>query len=277
MRGLSRRVVIAGAVVVASLLPAPLLAQTKTKPIDVIAKPAPPQEPRNQVTFNYEYENFNKDFTPWDWYSFEYGHRFDWGTLIGRVNQAHRYDLNDTQYEADAYVNLWKGAYLYLNFGVTSDDDFLPQRRYGAEIFFSLPKNFEMSGGMRRLEFENVDVNIFTGSVGYYSGNYYYAARPWVAVQPDDTSVSLSLLMRRYFATRNDYWTITVTGGGAADAGLTAEELLLSNQYTLTFEWQNEFARNWIFRAKAGGEIRDYDNGVDREGWIVGAGITRLF
>jgi hypothetical protein len=68
----------------------PASAQTKTHPIDVLAKPAAPQEPRSQIGVNYEYENFDKDLTPWNWVSLEYSHRFDWGASTGRTASTRR-------------------------------------------------------------------------------------------------------------------------------------------------------------------------------------------
>jgi len=257
-------------------LSSPATAQTKTRPIDVLAKPAPPEEPRNRIGVDYEYENFNRDLTPWNWVSLEYSHRFDWGSLIGRVNWAHRFDESAEQYEVDAYPKLTAHTYLYLNFGV-APDSFFPEQRYGAEIFWNFKTHWEASGGLRRLEFEDKTVHIFTGSVGYYTGNYYYSARPWISNRPGDTAVSLSFLMRRYFATRNDYWTIRVGGGQGADSDITADELILSNHGGVTFEWQKMFRPLWIVSAKAGAETREFENGNDRQSWIVGAGLKRLF
>jgi len=258
------------------LLPGSAIAQTRTRPIDVIAKPAPPEEPRNRISADYNYENFNQDFTPWHWFSVEYGHRFDWGSLIGRVNWARRFDNSAFQYEVDAYPKLTKKTYLYLNFGV-AQESYFPDRRYGAEIFFSLPKSFEASGGLRRLEFDDKTVHILTGTVGYYHGNYYYVARPWISNKPGETSTSLSLMMRRYFETRHDYWTLRLSGGQGSESDETLDELIQDTHYGLTFEWQKMFRPLWIIEAKTGVESREYETGTQRQGWLVGVGISRLF
>jgi YaiO family outer membrane protein len=176
----------------------------------------------------------------------------------------------------DAYPKLGKKSYLYLNFGV-AEESFFPTRRYGAEIFFTLPKHFEASGGLRRLEFDDHVVHILTGSVGYYKGNYYYAARPYITNKPGDTGVSLSLMMRRYFATRYDYWTVRVSGGQGSDTDQTIDELILSNHYAATFEWQHLLSKVWIFEARTGLERREYETGTTRDGWLVGVGLSRLF
>ncbi len=215
-RGRRLKCRIGGILIALALSTLPLFAQTKTRPVDVIAKPAAPGEPLNKIWLNYEYQHFNQGFSAWDWWSLEYSHRFDWGALVGRVNWADRYDQTALQYEVDAYPHLWKGAYLYLNYGVAEQDTFFPSRRYGAEIYWTLPKQFEASVGVRRLEYSVSDVWLYTGSIGWYRGNWYMAFRPWVSNKPGDTSVSASFMARRYLATKDDYWTVRVGGGSRA-------------------------------------------------------------
>ena len=263
--------------VAAAPLASPASAQTKTRPIDVVAKPAEPEEPRNKIELNYEYENFNDSLSDWNWLSLEYLHRFDWGPLIGRVNWADRFDQNATQYEVDAYPKLWKGAYLYLNYGVAEKDTFLPDRRYGAELFWALPKQFEASVGFRRLEFDPRYVNLYTGSIGWYRGNWYFSVRPWVSNKPGETSLSGSFMMRRYYATRYDHFTLRVGGGQASDFDQSIEGLILSNQWSVVGEWQKQFRPLWIVKGKAGYRSQDFDTGTSRQSWLVGAGIARLF
>ena len=255
----------------------PAAAQTRTRPVDVLVKPAGPEDPRNKIEMNYEYQNFNDTMADWNWLSLEYLHRFEWGSLIGRVNWADRFDEHAFQYEVDAYPKLWKGAYLYLNYGVAEKDTFLPDRRYGVELFWSLPKQFEASVGYRRLEFDPRYVNLYTGSIGWYRGNWYYAVRPWVSNKPGETSVSGGFLARRYFATRYDYCTLRVGGGQGSDFGQSIDELLLSTQWGITGEWQRQFRPKWIAKAKAGYGSQDFETGTNRQYWLIGGGIARLF
>ena len=266
------------AIVGTALLAAPALAQgTKTRPVDVLAKPAEPQEPKNRVELNYEYENWDQGFADWHWVSLEYHRRFGWGTIIPRVNWAERFDQHATQYEVDAYPKLTAHTYLYLNYGVAEADTFFPERRYGAEIFWSVPKPWEFSAGLRRMEFGDKDVDILTGSVGYYHGNYYYSARPWISNKPGDTSVSLGLMMRRYYATRHDYWTVRVSGGQGSDSDQSIDQLITNNHFGGSFEWQKLYSKVWVVKAKAGYDWYEYETGTRRQGWLVGAGIARLF
>jgi YaiO family outer membrane protein len=261
----------------AVLSPVPASAQaTKTRPVDVIAKPAPPTEPLNKIEADVEYQNFNQNLSDWYWFSVEYTHRFDWGSLIGRANWAERYDQSAWQYEVDAYPKLWKGAYLYLNAGV-AEESFFPTRRYGAEIFWSLPKAFEASVGARYLEFDVNNVWLYTGSIGWYRGNWYMAVRPWVSSKPGNTSLSGGFLARRYFATKDDYCTLRVGGGQASDFDQTIDQLLLSNQWYVLAEWQRRIRPLWIVKTQVGYRDQKFETGTDRRSWQVGAGIARLF
>jgi YaiO family outer membrane protein len=256
---------------------APAAAQTRTRPVDVIAKPAPDTDPKNKIGLDYEYETFNNTFTDWHWLSLEYSHRFEPVTMIGRVNWAHRFDDDAMQYEVDAYPKLWKGAYLYLNYGVAESDTFLPERRYGAELFWGFGKAMEASVGMRRLEFDPRYVNLYTGSFGWYRGDWFFVLRPWISNKPGETTVSGSVMARRYFATRDDHCTLRVGGGEGSDFDQSIDELLLSNQWNVTAEWQRRFRPLWIAKAKAGFRNVTYETGTERESWVIGGGISRLF
>ena len=255
----------------------PAAAQTRTGAVDVIAKPAPPTDPKNKIGIDYEFETFNNDFSDWHWLSLEYSHRFEPVTVIGRVNWAHRFDEDATQYEVDAYPKLWKSAYLYLNYGVAESDTFLPERRYGAELFWGFGKAMEASVGMRRLEFDPRYVNLYTGSFGWYRGDWLFAVRPWISNKPGETTVSGSFMARRYFATRDDHCTLRVGGGEGSDFDQSIDELLLSNQWSVTAEWQRRFRPLWIAQAKAGFRNVTYETGTERESWVIGGGISRLF
>lgn len=276
-RGRRSQCRIGGILIALALSTLPLHAQTKTRPVDVIAKPPAPNEPLNKIWLNYEYQHFNQDFAAWNWWSLEYSHRFDWGALVGRVNWADRYDQTAFQYEVDAYPHLSKGAYLYLNYGVAEQDTFFPSRKYGAEIYFSLPKQFEASVGVRRLEYSVSNVWLYTGSIGWYRGNWYMSFRPWVSNKPGDTSASASFMARRYLATKDDHWTLRVGGGQSSEVDQSIDSLLLSSQWYVMGEWQKKFRPLWILTTKAGVGAQSFETGVTRDTWLVGAGIARIW
>src|SRR6266568_7205986 len=75
-------------------------------------------EPRNSFSVDYEYEHYQKNaLDPWRLYTGELSHKFGFGSVIARVNRAHRFAEWGTQYEVDAYPHLMPGMYAYLNAG----------------------------------------------------------------------------------------------------------------------------------------------------------------
>lgn len=87
----------------------------------------------------------------------ELSHRFDFGPVIGRVNQARRFGESGTQLEVDAYPRIGRGMYLYANAGVSQQRIF-PRQRFGAELYKNLPNALETSLGFRQLNFKNTRV-----------------------------------------------------------------------------------------------------------------------
>ncbi len=167
--------------------------------------------PLNKATFSYTHDELTEGFDPWDQYSISIGRKFSFGSVIGRVNQARRFNTNGTQVEVDAYPRIRDGTYLYLNAGRSSDSIF-PSQRYGFEIFQNLSHAWEASLGTRYLEFDQSIVRIYTGTVGKYIGNYYYLFR--ANFVPDDAGDSFSgrMQIRRYYGDEN-YVAISASAG----------------------------------------------------------------
>jgi len=161
-------------------------------------------QPLNAFSLDYEYEDFDQNFESWQLLAVELSHRFGFGSVIGRVNDAERFGSHGDQVEIDAYPSLGKGTYAYLNVG-HSNDSIFPRWRGGAEIYRTLPHSFEASLGFRRLLFSSSDITLYTGSVGKYKGNYWISLRPYISTSDSGTSSSGTLTVRRYFADADTY------------------------------------------------------------------------
>ena len=72
-----------------------------------------------------------------------------------------------------------------------------PDLRYGAELYQSLPKSFEASIGFRSLQYTTT-TNIYTGSIGWYTGNSYFSFRPYFTPGDTGTSTSGTFTYRKY-------------------------------------------------------------------------------
>lgn len=173
---------------------------------------------KHTITANVAADFYSTRYEPMYYSSVQFGTNTKYGSLIGRVNYAHRFDDNGFQPEVDFYPTLWKGAYGYLNYGFTNSPLF-PKHRVGAEIFQKLPKSFELSFGLRYLNFgPTTDVSIYTASVGWYYKNYWFSARTYITPSEGSFSRSLNLTARKYFKDANNYISMIAGVGFSPDA-----------------------------------------------------------
>ena len=163
---------------------------------------------QNTIGINSSVDIYSATFNPMQYYTFKYGRQTKYGSIIAKVNVNRRFDENGAQYEVDLYPKIAKGLYAYVNFGLANSFLF-PDMRYGAELYKSLPKSFEVSLGFRTLKYSTSTTNIFTGSVGWYNGNNYWSFRPYLT--PGDTGISKSgnLIFRRYRSDADNYLEVS--------------------------------------------------------------------
>lgn len=154
---------------------------------------------------------YSKVFDPMQYYTLKYSRQTKYGSIIGKINFSRRFEENGVQFEVDMYPKISKGFYAYLNFGLANT--FLyPDIRYGAELYKSLPKSFEISLGFRSLKY-NSTTNIYTGSIGWYTGNSYWSFRPYFTPGDSGTSKSGTLNYRKYRSDADNYFTISAGMG----------------------------------------------------------------
>ena len=180
---------------------------------------------RNKVSLDHVYESFDSTFDPWRTTSLTGSHRFDFGSVIGRVNRAQRFGDYGTQFEMDAYPKLMEGTYLYLNAGHSSDSIF-PKFRSGGEIYHNFPKGIEASLGFRYLKFSESSVTIYTGSIGKYLGDYLLTLRLNATPSSIGSSSSGSVSLRRYLESADSYVYLTLAEGVSPDQPNPSFEVL---------------------------------------------------
>lgn len=237
-------------------------------------EPLPPNE---SVKFEYEYESFDDDTEDWKLATFDYAHKFQkFGTVIFRATNADRFGTDGTQYEIDLYPKIRKGLYAYLNVGVSGSDLF-PERRYGAQIWKSLPNSWEASIGARYLAFDDA-VTVWTGSIGKYKGNYYYVLMPYVVDDEDGTSATGIVEIRRYFGDDTDNVLKFRAGYGNAPDVDTLLQIT-----TRLDNWTVGIGRDWVVRDAfvVGGEVgyrdREYNKNVERQSFYVKGSLKYRF
>jgi YaiO family outer membrane protein len=169
----------------------------------------------NTIGLKTAVDLYSEVFEPMQYYLVKYIRTTKHGSIHGKININRRFQSNGVQFEIDMYPRLTNGLYAYLNFGV-SNSFLFPDIRYGAELYKSLPKGFEASLGFRALKFSTT-TNIYTGSVGWYNKNNYWAFRSYITPGEPNTSISGTLSFRKYRRDANNYFSIDAGAGYSPD------------------------------------------------------------
>jgi YaiO family outer membrane protein len=241
---------------------------------NVLAADAPNEELLNTASIGYSRDTFNQGFDAWDFANVSIGRKFSWGSMTARVNHAERFGDKGKQFELDAYPKIREGTYMYLNVG-WSNDDLFPNQRYGAEIYQSLPQSWEASLGLRRLNYSS-HVNIYTGSVGKYSGNYYYLLRFNTVPDILGDSASANLQVRKYYGDE-DYVAVTIgTGRSLSQLGTSSDVVALGSQ-RISIDSRFEVKPTWVLGLGLGLEKEEIRDEVFRNRTSYSIGIDKKF
>ena len=170
---------------------------------------------QNVIGFKSSVDIYSETFDPMQYYLLKYVRLTKYGSIHGKLNFNRRFESNGLQLEVDMYPRITKGLYAYVNFG-WSNSFLFPNVRYGAELYKSLPKSFEASLGFRALKYTTT-TNIYTGSVGWYTGNSYWSFRAYVTPGDPGASKSGTLNYRKYRRDANNYLSINVGMGFSPD------------------------------------------------------------
>ncbi|MBP7497033.1 MAG: YaiO family outer membrane beta-barrel protein [Bacteroidales bacterium] len=221
----------------------------------------------------------------WNVYTLGYSHRFKKIGLVqfrGNLGTMNEDPQINKQFEINAYPSISKNNYLYLGYGYSPEDNHFPRHYFGAELYQKLPKAFEASLGFRLLKFygsEGVsNTLIFTGSIGKYIGNYWFSLRPYITPDANKLSeyklnrisTSLYFTVRRYFATSDDYLSLTVGGGVSPTKYTYFENLQHNRRMAVTLGYSHIFNKRYyittsigIYREQATPGKTDYRNELD--------------
>ncbi len=242
-----------------------------------------PDVMKNKLRLSYTIDNFDKDFNrdPWQITAFSYGRKTKLGTVIARVNYAKRFGYTGFQYEMDAYPKISENNYGYLNYGFSQNSIF-PKNRLGAEWYHNFPKSFEGSIGMRILYFSNSNVDIYTATIGKYTGNYWISLRSFVTPGTDGTSVSGLLQVRRYFSDPENYLGLRLGYGVSPDDNQNLIDINSKSRLTLKtrsfrLEYNHIFSRVWILNTGGTWGNEELLSGKYSSYYTLDISISRLF
>ena len=161
----------------------------------------------NSIGISYAIDVYNKNERDAMHYStLQYSRQTKYGSITGKLNYSNRFTTDNYQYELDLYPRITNGLYAYVSAGF-SNSPLYPSFRYGAELYKSLPKSFEASLGLRGLKYSTTTI-IYTGSIGWYTGNSYWVFRSYVTPGDPGTSKSGALQYRKYRSDAENYFII---------------------------------------------------------------------
>ncbi len=171
------------------------------------------------------------------------GRRTSVGTILTRISYAERFGMSDTQIELEAYPRIRPGTYTYVNIGSSVDQRLYPQNRVGLELFQSLGRGFEASGGWRRLHFDGT-TNIYLGTLTKYAGSWMITGRAFYVPNDRQDSTSYHGSVRRYFgADGTSFWGAGYGHGFSREEIRNASDLFLANADTVRAEFDARLGR----------------------------------
>jgi YaiO family outer membrane protein len=126
------------------------------------------------------------------------------GSIIGTENRADQFSLVSYQTDLEFYPHFRPGTYGYLEFGYSADGNLYPGYRGSADLFQSVGKGYEVSGGYRRLQFRS-GVDIYTFALAKYHGKWLFTARGFLTPGNAGPSGTALLEARRFFGSEGRY------------------------------------------------------------------------
>jgi len=188
--------------------------------------------------FQYGFEDFTASRATWQTWTGRVERRWASGSLAFEAEDATRFSLWDQAATLDGYRTLWRRAYGNLRVSVAPGAQVLPRSDVTAEVYQGLAGAWEVSAGYRRMGYAGHGVDLWGASLGKYVGNWYLVARATAVPQSGKLGGGASLLVRRYFATADDY--VDLSGGAGSEvATLAADSVTVSATRYLAADWQH--------------------------------------
>ena len=116
----------------------------------------------------YSVDAFN-DIDTWHETSVALGQQTPFGSITLRGTNAQRFGFTDQLVEVEAYPTFRAGTYAFVNLGAATRETLYPNYRLAFDLYQSLGRGIEVSGGYRRLSFSE-PVSIYVATVTQYLG-----------------------------------------------------------------------------------------------------------
>lgn len=179
--------------------------------------------------------NVSRNFTP-GWVTATFSH-VDW------------FGAGSNMIDLQSYPTIRHGTYGFLDVAFSPDAKLYSRRRFGSEIFQSLPHGYEFSAGMRYLRF-NRNIILYTGTFGKYFGNYWILGRTFI--EPNSTTpgtTSYQVLLRRFYGDPDHYIGLRLGEGPSPFEVESLKDLGIQRSYSGAIETLWKFKNQMRLRA----------------------------
>ena len=221
--------------------------------------------------FSQTFDWFDDDRATWQESTLTIGRQTPIGTVLARTSYAERFGYTDTQFEVEMYPRIRPGTYGYVNFGGSVDRALYPRNRVGLELYQSLGRGFEASGGWRRLDFSTT-TNIYVGTITKYSGHWMLTGRAFYVPGGAQDSSSYWGVARRYFgADGTSFWGLSYGHGFSREEIRNASDLFLADADTVRGDFDIRLGRRYRAAASGGTSRQERQFGPLRQHTFSGS------
>lgn len=161
----------------------------------------------------YSHDTFTDGGSPWREFEASIGRETPVGSVLVRATNAARFGYRDQLIEVDAYPRLRAGTYAFVSVGTGTRRDLFPEYRAAFDLYQSLGRGIEVSGGYRRLQFAS-PVSIYVTSATKYIGEWALMERVFFVPGDESNSWSFHTESRRYLGSAGtSYLSATYSHG----------------------------------------------------------------
>lgn len=211
------------------------------------------------ATVSYRYDHFVDTFDPWKFTEIGLSRQTSFGSITGRAQYARRFGSSGTQFNLDAYPSIMEGMYAYISGGY-SESFIYPKYRFGLSLYKTLPASFELEAGMRYLDFEDSQAEIYTFSLTKYWNSYLFTLQNYLVPTGQNNSNSFRGIMRRYFGNENVY--LSITGGyGSANTEIEfSQDIEAHESWSIGLDGQYLLSHRFLIGGYARFDSSKYQN-----------------
>jgi YaiO family outer membrane protein len=205
------------------------------------------------ATTSYYFDSFDDDREDWQEVSLALTRRTAVGSLILRANHAARFGQEDQLIEIEFYPRFRPGTYAFLGAGGATDSTLYPDYRIAFDLYQSLGRGFEVSGGARYMDFGSI-TQIYVTTLTKYIGNWMLTGKVYrVPAERDLDSTSYYGGFRYYFGSDGtSYVSVNYGHGFSREEIRSLSDLATLNSDTVRGEFDVLFGTRLRIFASAG-------------------------